>query len=193
MQNTTEENIGTVVVAVIGLDMPGIVAAVTSALAENDCRVEEISQVTLKGQFALIGIVKKPAALTNETLEAFLRERIAEKKLRQSVLVRDFQSPDQKREAAGEPYVVSIWGEDRGDITATFAKIFASEGINIESLRALPLENGESLQFFEVLMPLSVDRRALNAVLRERARACGLRCNIQHRDIFEATHRVQVD
>ena len=47
MQNTTEENIGTVVVAVIGLDMPGIVAAVTSALAENDCRVEEISQVTL--------------------------------------------------------------------------------------------------------------------------------------------------
>ena len=71
--------------------------------------------------------------------------------------------------------------------------IFASEGINIESLRALPLENGESLQFFEVMMPLSVDRRALNAVLRDRAHERGLRCNIQHRDIFEAIHRVKVD
>ena len=43
------------------------------------------------------------------------------------------------------------------------------------------------------MMPLSVDRRALNAVLRDRAHERGLRCNIQHRDIFEAIHRVKVD
>ncbi len=194
MMEEKEQSAGKAVVAVIGLDMPGIVAAVTSALAEHDCFVEEVSQVTLKGQFALIGIVKKPAELSNEAMESFLRERIAEKHLRQSVLVRDYQTPDESAEKdAGEPYVVSIWGCDRGDITATFSKIFASEGINIESLRALPLENGESLQFFEVMMPLSVDRRALNAVLRDRAHERGLRCNIQHRDIFEAIHRVKVD
>lgn len=191
---TKEETAGKIVVAVIGLDMPGIVAAVTSALAEHDCFVEEVSQVTLKGQFALIGIVRKPEALSTESVEAFLRERVAEKHLRQSVLVRDFQCPDAKSDdVSGEPYVISIWGRDRGDITATFSKIFASEGINIESLRALPLENGESLQFFEVMMPLSVDRRALNAVLRDHAHERGLRCNIQHRDIFEAIHRVKVD
>lgn len=190
---TKEENAGKIVVAVIGLDMPGIVAAVTSALAEHECFVEEVSQVTLKGQFALIGIVRKPAALSNEAVEAFLRERIAEKHLRQSVLVRDFQTPPAAAGEQGEPYVVSIWGRDRGDITATFSKIFAAEGINIESLRALPLENGESLQFFEVTMPMRVDRRALNAVLRDRAHERGLRCNIQHRDIFEAIHRVKVD
>ena len=50
-----------------------------------------------------------------------------------------------------------------------------------------------TLLVFEVTIPLAVDRRALHAVLRDRARSMGLRTNMQHRDIFEAIHRVAVE
>lgn len=181
-----------IVVAVVGLDMPGVVAAVSSVLSAQGCNLEEVSQVTLHGQFALIGTVEKPEALGNDAVEAALKAEIREKALHQSVLVRDFEPPAES-ETAGEPYVVSVWGPDRNDIIASFSKIFAAERINIESLRAFPSGEGEYFTVFEVSVPAAVDRRAFSAVLEDRAQAMGLAARLQHRDIFEAIHRVKVD
>lgn len=181
-----------IVVAVIGLDMPGVVSAVSAVLSAQGCNLEEVSQVTLHGQFALIGTVEKPEALSNDAVEAALKAEIRDKSLHQSVLVRDFEPPVTS-ETAGEPYVVSVWGPDRSGIIAAFSKIFAGERINIESLRAFPSGEGDYFTVFEVSVPAAVDRRALSAVLEGRARSLGLSARLQHRDIFEAVHRVKVD
>ena len=148
--------------------------------------------MTLHGQFALIGTVEKPEALSNDAVEAALKAEIRDKSLHQSVLVRDFEPPATS-ETAGEPYVVSVWGPDRSGIIAAFSKIFAGERINIESLRAFPSGEGDYFTVFEVSVPAAVDRRALSAVLEGRARSLGLSARLQHRDIFEAVHRVKVD
>ena len=178
-------------VAVFGLDRPGIVSVVSNALTRRGVNLEQVNQMTLHGQFALMCVVQKPASLSNAEIQKELEAEIARRKLDQVVMVIDFKEPAPQPES--EPYVVSVWGTDRNDIIATFSKIFAEQRINIESLRAFPIEDGMSLQVFEVSIPLTVDRRALHRVLIDRARAMSLRCNLQHRDIFEAIHRVKVE
>lgn len=178
-------------VAVFGLDRPGIVAAVSNLLTRHGINLEQVNQMTLHGQFALMCVVQKPRSLSNETIQRELEAEIERRRLDQRVMVIDFREPAPM--LPGEPYVVSVWGTDRNDIIANFSRIFAEQKINIESLRAFPIEDGASLQVFEVTIPMNVDRRALHRVLIDRARAMGLRCNLQHRDIFEAIHRVKVE
>lgn len=55
----------------------------------------------------------------------------------------------------------------------------------------VPGRNGRALQVFEVSLPLSIDRSALRRTLEDKAGEMGLRVSMQHRDIFEAVHRVQ--
>ena len=93
---------------------------------------------------------------------------------------------------AGEPFIVSIWGHDRNDIIATFARIFAEQRINVEGLKAFRIEDDQSLQVFEVVIPEQVDTRSLHRIMGERAKRMGLRLSMQHAAIFEAIHRVRV-
>ena len=187
----TEAHMDRVLVGVFGLDRPGIVSAVSSVITRHGANLEQVSQVTLHGQFALMCVVQKPVDLDKSVIENDLNEEVRRRKLKQAVLVLDFVEPTENLE--GEPYVISIWGPDRNDIITTFSRILAEQKINIESLRAFPIEAGMSLQVFEAQIPLEVDRRALHRTLIDRAGAMGLRCNLQHRDIFEAIHRVKVD
>lgn len=187
----SEEKMDRVLVGVFGLDRPGIVSAVSAVITRRGANLEQVSQVTLHGQFALMCVVQKPVDVTKDDIEGDLTEEIRRRKLNQAVLVLDFVEPPEA--APGEPYVISIWGPDRNDIITTFSKILAEQRINIESLRAFPIEDGQSLQVFEATIPMEVDRRALHRTLIDRAQAMGLRCNLQHRDIFEAIHRVKVE
>ncbi|MDO5530531.1 glycine cleavage system protein R [Sutterella sp.] len=180
-----------VLIGVFGLDRPGIVSTVSAVITRFNSNLEQVSQVTLHGQFALMCVVQKPADLSREVLEEALKEEIHRRKLNQAVMIADFVEPPAPMD--GEPYVISVYGPDRNDIITTFSKILAEQRINIESLRAFPIEDGQSLQVFETMIPMDVDRRALHRTLIDRAQHMGLRCNLQHRDIFEAIHRVKVE
>lgn len=47
----TEANMDRVLVGVFGLDRPGIVSAVSSVMTRHGANLEQVSQVTLHGQF----------------------------------------------------------------------------------------------------------------------------------------------
>ena len=91
-----------------------------------------------------------------------------------------------------EAPVVTVDGEDRFEIIAAFSKIFADQKVNIENLKALmPEEEKRALLVFEISLPMEIDRNALRRTLKDKARTLGLQLSMQHRDIFEALHRVQ--
>ena len=72
------------------------------------------------------------------------------------------------------------------------SKIFADQKVNIENLKALmPEEEKRALLVFEISLPMEIDRNALRRTLKDKARTLGLQLSMQHRDIFEALHRVQ--
>lgn len=52
-----------VVVAVIGLDQPGVIACVSSVITRLGCNIREMTQSTLHEQFAGIYLVDKPQEL----------------------------------------------------------------------------------------------------------------------------------
>jgi glycine cleavage system transcriptional repressor len=182
-----------VVVAVIGLDQPGVVACVSQVFTKLGCNIREMTQTALQNQFAGIYIVNKPAELTNEALQEELSKATAAKRLRLTVVARDYEQAKAGQSEEAEPFVISVYGEDRNDIVGTFARIFGAQSINIDSLRAFALGENESMQVFEVSIPVSIDTRSLHKVLLERAKAMQLHLTMQHRAIFEAVHRVAID
>lgn len=177
-------------VAVIGLDQPGIVAAVSSALTKLGCNIEEMTQSTLHDQFASIYLVNKPEGLANADLEKGIEEALSRRRFHLSLVIRDFEALPEGVAPEADPYVISIWGRDANNIVSTFSKIMSEQRVNIHDLRAKPLGNGESVQIFEVAVPKAVDCRAFHRVMSERARAMGLTLTMQHRRIFDAMHHV---
>ena len=109
-----------------------------------------------------------------------------------SVTIRDFEESEEYALVESEPFVVTVDGEDRFEIISAFSKIFADQKVNIENLKALmPEDEKRALLVFEIALPMEIDRNALRRTLKDKARTLGLQLSMQHRDIFEALHRVQ--
>ncbi len=180
-----------VVVAVIGLDQPGVIACVSSVITRLGCNIREMTQSTLHDQFAGIYLVDKREDVSNETLNAEIEKAVAAKKMRLTIVTRDYEEPTAKP-AASEPFVIAVYGPDRNDIVSTFSHIFGEQQINIASMRAFPIGENASMQVFEVDIPADLDTRTLHRVLLERAKTLGVSLTMQHRDIFEAVHRVSI-
>lgn len=179
-------------VAVIGLDQPGIVATVSSALTRLGCNIEEMTQSTLHDQFSGIYLLNKPEGLSNETLNEEIRKALEARKFHLSLVIRDFEELPKDSVPESESYVVTIWGKDGNDIVSTFSRIMSEQRVNIHDLRAKPLGEGESVQIFEVSVPKVVDARALHRVMSERAKAMGLSLTMQHHLIFDAMHHIEI-
>lgn len=186
-----QTNTNIVVVAVIGMDQPGVIACVSSVMTRLGCNIVEMTQSTLRDQFAGIYLVRKPAELTNDVLNTEIEKAVNAKRMKLTVVTRDFEEPAGDP-VPSEPFVISVYGPDRNDIVGTFAHIFGEHRINIDALRAFPLAKGSSMQVFEVAIPKELDTRSLHRVMLERAKAMGLSLTMQHRDIFEAIHRVEI-
>lgn len=179
-----------IVVSVIGLDCPGVVYAVSSTLSTLECNIEEVSQTILKNQFAAIFVSTKPDSLDNGIIHDAIAKAIENRGMHLSVTIRDFE--EGLRNVESEPFVVTVDGEDRFEIISAFSKIFADQKVNIENLKALmPEEQKRALLVFEIALPMEIDRNALRRTLKDKAHTLGLQLSMQHRDIFEALHRVQ--
>ena len=181
-----------VVISVIGLDCPGVVYAVSDTLSHLKCNIEAVTQTILQRQFAAIFVVTLPDEVQPEEARQAVAKRVATCGMHMTVTANPFEQASNEPAPESEPFVVTVTGPDRLDIIATISRIFAEHNVNIENLKAiLPEQNSEScLLVFEVALPLSVDRSAFRRTLLDKGDDLGLLVSIQHRDIFEALHRV---
>ncbi|GFM34632.1 ACT domain-containing protein [Desulfovibrio subterraneus] len=183
-----------VVVSFLGRDCPGIVHAVSSLMNELDCNIDEVSQTILHSEFAAIVIADVPDALQIDTLHAKLEAGLEQRKVDLNVTARLFDGSGWGDTIATEPYVVTVDGPDRPGLIAGVTGVFSRHNVNIENLKALMpggKDDGNALIVYEVAVPLTKDIADLRAELREEADKLAVRVSMQHRDIFEAVHRVQ--
>ena len=145
-----------ILVSIIGLDEPGIVAATAETLTRLGCNIEQMTQTTLRDQFTAVYLVNKPEDIENKNIQLEIQTAYDLKKFHLTVSIRDVERACGAA-ASGEPFIVSIWGQDRNDIIATFARIFAEHRINVEGLKAFRIEDDQSLQVFEVVIPEHLD------------------------------------
>ncbi|MDY0040108.1 MAG: ACT domain-containing protein [Desulforhabdus sp.] len=180
-----------IVISVLGYDRPGIVAAVSRLLFEHECNIEDVSQTILQTEFAGVFVASLPEQLQEQDLLSSLQTELG--KMGLSVHLKKLTPPGEWSTPESEPFVITTIGPDRLGLVAGMTDVMYGFGINITNLKAVfrggedPLNN---VMIYEVNVPVATDQRAFRAALQERAKELDLDVSLQHRDIFEAIHRV---
>lgn len=161
----------------VGADRPGIVAAVTGALVEHGCNLEDTSMSILRGQFAMMLIVAGPDGLDVATLEDALAGPA--RALDLVVAVRSV-AEDVPATLGGEAWAVAVYGADRPGIVHRFTSLLAGEGVNVVDLTTRVI--GEPARpvyamILEVTLPPGLDGAALTTRLDELAGELGVECS----------------
>jgi glycine cleavage system transcriptional repressor len=180
-----------IAVFVLGPDRPGIIAATSQVLFEQEYNLEGVNQTSLQSQFVGIFIASPSGQARGEDLLRILRERLDPLGL--FVHLRPVDPPDERPATPCEPHVITTIGPDRPGLVAGITGFLAQHGANITNLKAVSRadrERQEYVTFYEVDIPAGIEREAFRNALRERARELGLDVNLQHREIFEQVHRI---
>lgn len=163
----------TSLLAVLGKDMPGIIAAVTGILYETRCNLEDVSMTVLEGEFAMMVVVsydpsKKAAA--DKKLEALCR------KTGLSFFWKEFKGAGSGKQKSSRPasnlYVISAIGRDRTGIVYHVSRELAAAKLNIQDLNSKILSSGKSALYamvLEVQVPRGFDCLKLEKRLKQTA------------------------
>lgn len=176
----------------LGPDRPGVVAAIAVLLGAHSCNIEAVTQTAICGEFTAIFIVSAPDELEPESLKRILDQGLAQAEVDLSVVVRKASGVQWGDGIYCEPFVVTVDGPDGIGLIGAMSRVFERHGVNIDNLTAVlgQTEPGAALFVFEVMVPENVDTGRLRRELALEAGKLGLRVSVQHRDIFEAVHRV---
>lgn len=180
------------IISVLGKDRPGIIAAVTRILFEQDCNIENVSQTILQNEFSGIFIVGVPDFLSEADLHRHLDDGLSPMALH--VYEKRLSEADEAQDTVeSEPFVVVTMGPDRKGLVASVTAIMAAHRVNVTNLQAV-FKGGDdpnaNIMIYEVDIPGTADHQALRRELREKAQALSLDISIQHKLIFEAINRV---
>jgi glycine cleavage system transcriptional repressor len=177
------------VVSFLGADRPGVMHAVSAALTELDCNIIEVSQTILQCEFAAMLVADLPGGLDAPALQAALERSLNGWDI--LVSAKDY-CPGAPGGEGAQPFVATLSGPDRQGLIATVTRVMADHGASIVNLKAIFQEErpGSVVLVFELAVPGQADNHAFRADLAAAAETLGIKASLQHRDIFEAMHRV---
>lgn len=180
-------------VSCLGRDCPGLVAVITRLFGEANCNIEAMSQTMLCGEFASVFVVEAPAGMLLADLRVFILDGLKKNNVDLSILVRHSTGKAWGDDIVCDPFVVTVDGPDKPGLIGAMSRVFARHDVNIENMHAMLGEDkaGAALFVFEIMIPAGVDIGRLGRELASEAHKLGLRVSMQHRDIFEAVHRVR--
>lgn len=187
-----------ILVTIVGHDRPGIIHQVSKALADLNCDLLEVSQTTLLGEFAGHFSGRLPADIDVFEFSGLLGQSLQGSDLAHWVTEAELSPVGAMSAAEHEPYVVTVRGQDQSGIIPQFSGAMAGFDVNIDNLRsaAVPGDSGfqagpqKVVLFFELSVPKAVNQRGFRQALNLIAEELGLEMSLQHRDVFEAMHRL---
>jgi glycine cleavage system transcriptional repressor len=154
-----------VAVTAVGVDRPGIVAAVTGVLLEHGGNLEDTAMTRLGTHFAMVLVVEVPAAEDAAALEVALETATAALDL--DVSVRAIAEVDFTEET-GSAWAVSVHGADQPGIVHRVASVLAEQQANIVDLttRQLTTDAGTGyVMLLEVRLADGADETPLRGAL----------------------------
>jgi glycine cleavage system transcriptional repressor len=166
-----------VAVTAVGLDRPGIVAAVTGVLLTHGGNLEDTAMTRLGGHFAMVLVVEVPGDEDAVALEAALARETASFGL--SVTVRPIADVEDGDDA-GEPWAVTVHGADKPGIVHRVTSLLAEHGANIVDLATRQITSDAGTGYvvlLEVLLP--DDGAALGTALDALARDLGVEIHLR--------------
>ena len=119
-------------ITVIGNDQPGIVAAVTRALFDVGCNLEDVSSTILRGHFSMTMIAQAPAGIQPDGLE----ERLSAVASELDLVITARPVEDAESTFSPPTHMVSVYGADKPGIVYRVADALARLGVNITDLNS---------------------------------------------------------
>jgi len=180
------------ILSILGQDRPGIVAAVSKVLYEQNCNIENVSQTTLQSEFAGIFIVSMPPSLLEGALHQSLAARMTPLGLDVHITLLESKTTA-VTPPESEAYIITTKGPDRKGLVAGISEVIARFEGNITNLQAVFKggdDPGDNIMIYEVDLPPRTDQQALYQELKKRAHELSLEIDMQHRKIFEAINRI---
>jgi glycine cleavage system transcriptional repressor len=178
-------------ISIMAQDRVGIVHEVASAISTLDGNIDNISQSVLNGYFAMILITSFPDAVTPEAIDAALHAAGDKLGLQPVIGIKAMTAPPAVPPApVPDVYVLSASGPDRIGFVATMTGFCAENNINIIDLDTRTA--GDTYIMLLVVQLTSVDPRAAQAKLTTFGQQSGLKVTLQHYDVFQATHEVEM-
>jgi glycine cleavage system transcriptional repressor len=181
-----------IIISVLGHDRPGIVAAVTRVLFEQNCNIENVSQTILQTEFSGSFIVTLPPQLVLDELQEILIEELSFMDMHVHIESIADEKPAFQT-TPSEPFVITTRGPDRKGLVAGISAAIAHYGVNITNLQAVFKggdDPGDNIMIYEVDIPTDIDQKAFYEALRQKAESLDLHISIQHRNIFETINRI---
>ena len=151
-----------------GQDRPGIVAALAEGLYQLGCNIEDTCMTRLRGEFAMMVMVRLPEGLPAGQLAERLTPSISPVGL--TLLCREL--PAHVAERAAEPdaplYMLSVYGADHPGIVAQVVRVVADHGGNITDMNTRVIGTADRpvyVMILEVQLPASADPAVLQQAL----------------------------
>src|SRR5437867_8880250 len=153
-------------VSAVGVDRPGIVAAISRALYEHSGNIEDSRMALLGGHFAVMLIVTVADDADPEAIERAVAASTAEMDL--VLTVRPVAAPAGEH-LEGTPYVLTVYGADRPGIVADATGALARHDVNVTDLATHVVDGRVYVMIMEVSVPPGSDPADVERSLRDAA------------------------
>lgn len=157
-----------VIITAAGPDRPGIVARISRVLYETGCNIEDTSMTLLRGEFAMMLIVRLPRELSLKEMERRLKG--VQRSLGLSLLIKPLSAREARRgrHPAERSFILSVYGSDKPGIVYRITRLIASHAINITDMNTRvigPQDKPIYVMILEVEIPKKVKINALRTAL----------------------------
>ena len=151
-----------------GRDRPGIVFTLAEGLFQLGCNIEDTCMTRLRGEFAMMVMIRLPQGLSANQLVERLSPQTAHLSL--TILCRELPAEAVRREepAATQIYMLSVYGADHPGIVASVARVLSDHAANITDMNTRVIgEAGRPVyvMVLEIQVPASTDPTALQSAL----------------------------
>jgi glycine cleavage system transcriptional repressor len=162
----------------VGTDRPGIVAALTGALYDLGCNIEDADSSVLRGVFAVTLVVAAPEGLDGPAVAQAAESALGAIDATVSVRAVD----EDHGNPAHATHRMQAHGADRPGIVALLSRLLADRGINMTSFSSHASDDDVPVATLEaeVHVPPGVDAADLAGDLIETATDLGLEVTFEH-------------
>ncbi|MBS1954004.1 MAG: ACT domain-containing protein [Cyanobacteria bacterium SZAS-4] len=177
-----------VVLTGVGHDRVGIVAELAEILFEMGCNLLDSSMTLLRGEFAIILMIRQPDGQSLEQLKKRISE--VETKLGLSIHVRELAEGEAEEiEDVGDPYIISVYGADKPGIVSGITRVLADLGANVTDVETKHTGERDGATVFlmvlEVTLPEKVSDAKLRATLEQASKRLNVNVSVQSLDVVQ--------
>jgi glycine cleavage system transcriptional repressor len=177
-----------VVLTGVGRDRVGIVAELAEILFEMGCNLLDSSMTLLRGEFAIILMIKQP---DNQSLDELKNKLSAvESRLGLTIHARELSDEESaESEDEGDAYIISVYGADKPGIVSGITRDLADLGANITDVETKHTGERDGATVFLMVLEVSIPDKCsefkLRSALDEASKRLNVNVSVQSLDVVQ--------